>query len=96
MVDIAHSQLRGLAMSNRRVVHTCIVVIIGLCALISCLFTATAQAQTGFPLVCRSGGGMQLSWSSLASARTHFIAYYSRARTQPVRVRHWDQGSAPG
>jgi hypothetical protein len=38
-----------------------------------------AQAQMGYPLVCRSGGGMQLSWSALASARTHFIAYYSRA-----------------
>jgi len=33
----------------------------------------------GFPLVCRSGGGMQLSWSALAGARTHFIAYYSPA-----------------
>jgi hypothetical protein len=62
-------------MSNRRVVHTGIVVTIGLYT----LFAATAQAQMGYPLVCRSGGGMQLSWSALASARTHFIAYYSRA-----------------
>jgi len=62
-------------MSNRRVVHTGIVVTIGRYT----LFAATAQAQMGYPLVCRSGGGMQLSWSALASARTHFIAYYSRA-----------------
>jgi hypothetical protein len=43
------------------------------------LGTDAVQAQTAFPLVCRSGGGMQLSWSSLANAHTNFIAYYSRA-----------------
>jgi hypothetical protein len=43
------------------------------------LFFGTAAQAQGYPLVCRSGGGMQLSWSALATARTHFIAYYSRA-----------------
>jgi hypothetical protein len=51
-------------MSNRRVVHTGIVVTIGLYT----LFAATAQAQMGYPLVCRSGGGMQLSWSGFVGA----------------------------
>jgi hypothetical protein len=47
--------------------------------IVSLQFGSAARAQAGYPLVCRSGGGMQLSWSSLANARTHFIAYYSRA-----------------
>jgi hypothetical protein len=71
-------------MWNRRVVHTGIVVTIGLYT----LFAATAQAQMGYPLVCRSGGGMQLSWSALAGARTHLSPIILARRTQPVRVRH--------
>jgi hypothetical protein len=48
--------------------------------LVSILFYQVAQAQSGgYPLVCRSGGGMQLSWSALFNARTNFIAYFDRA-----------------
>jgi hypothetical protein len=67
-------------MSNVQPVCSRIVVtIVGLAALTSFLFAAAAHAQAAYPLVCRSGGGMELSWSALASGRTHFIAYYSRA-----------------
>jgi hypothetical protein len=48
--------------------------------LVSILFYGVAQSQSGgYPLVCRSGGGMQLSWSALFNARTNFIAYFDRA-----------------
>jgi hypothetical protein len=52
---------------------------IALSTLASIALCHAAQAQTGYPLVCRSGNSMQLSWSSLFDARTNFIAYYSRA-----------------
>jgi hypothetical protein len=45
------------------------------------LFCDVAQSQSSFPLVCRSGGGMQLSWSALFDARTNLIAYFDRAPT---------------
>jgi hypothetical protein len=48
--------------------------------LLSILAFQVAQAQSvGYPLVCRSGGGMQLSWSALFNARTNLIAYFDRA-----------------
>jgi hypothetical protein len=72
---IRHSEVHP--MSKYRA--TGVIGTIALGTLISSLFAATVQAQVGFPLVCRSGGGMQLSWSSLANARTNFIAYYFRA-----------------
>jgi hypothetical protein len=46
--------------------------------LLSLAGTLAARAQ-GYPLVCRSGGSMELSWSQLANGRTNFIAYYSKA-----------------
>ena len=48
--------------------------------LVSILGFQVAQAQSGgYPLVCRSGGGMKLSWSALFNARTNLIAYFDRA-----------------
>jgi hypothetical protein len=48
--------------------------------LLSIVAFHVAQAQSvGYPLVCRSGGGMQLSWSALFNARTNLIAYFDRA-----------------
>jgi hypothetical protein len=52
---------------------------IALSTLASIALSHAAQAQMGYPLVCRSGNSMQLSWSSLFNARTNFIAYYARA-----------------
>ena len=48
--------------------------------MVSILSFQVAQAQSGgYPLVCRSGGGMKLSWSALFNARTNLIAYFDRA-----------------
>jgi len=55
------------------------IVRIAISMLMSILFSQVAQSQSGFPLVCRSGGGMKLSWSSLFNARTNLIAYFDRA-----------------
>jgi hypothetical protein len=57
-----------------------IIVRIALSMMVSILFSQVAQSQSGgYPLVCRSGGGMKLSWSSLFNARTDLIAYFNRA-----------------
>jgi len=70
-LDAQHSN-EGHQVSN-------IVVRIAISMLMSILFSQVAQSQSGYPLVCRSGGGMKLSWSSLFNARTNLIAYFDRA-----------------